>query len=389
MVFTACTLLQVPALADTQVQLSGILKPSVVVSTGVESYQQPNSSAITAPVNPLMVADPARLGTSFQAQQSRLRADVAVGADVSGRLEVDFIDFRKSSPTTGVNPRLRIAMVRYTPWRDGDSQLALELGQDWDLFAPLNPHTLNLVGAFFQSGNVGFMRQQARAVWTLPGVELAAALGAAAPNHEYRWAGVEHATSPAFALRLAHRSASVFAAVSAMVADMRVTVEERRAVGVGASASIQWSPTPALELRAEAYAGRATGAMGLLGTSEPYLEAGRLMVPADAGGFVSAKLEQGRFGASVAAGTMRELGSVVPPGYTRSADGAVTRTRLGLVDNTQLRAAAFVRLGAERKLQLFVEPFWLNGRHALRPEDAARGERRTAVGVETGALLVF
>jgi hypothetical protein len=78
---------------------------------------------------------------------------------LKGQLEFDFIDFTRAAPNQNANPRLRIANIDYHI----DSRQTLSLGQTWDIFSsPQKPFTYNIVGLYFEAGNVGFMRPQFR-----------------------------------------------------------------------------------------------------------------------------------------------------------------------------------------------------------------------------------
>src|SRR5690606_29398754 len=115
----------------------------------------PNASAVTAAGNPVLAALPHESGYTFQVAQSRLGFWFAEGQPIRGQFELDFVDFGKSSPTVQAVPRLRIAKVE---WALSESTL-LSVGQDWDLWGSVNPHTIDLVASSFQAGNTGFMRQ--------------------------------------------------------------------------------------------------------------------------------------------------------------------------------------------------------------------------------------
>jgi hypothetical protein len=126
-------------------------------SRGLASFGNENQSAPTV-VAPSVLATADRARSTFQVAQSRLGFFVE-GDATQGQLEVDFIDFTKASPNQSANPRLRIANVDYRL----DSRRTLSFGQTWDIFAsPQKPFTYNIVGLYFEAGNVGFMRPQFR-----------------------------------------------------------------------------------------------------------------------------------------------------------------------------------------------------------------------------------
>jgi len=137
---------------------------------------------------------------SFQTAQSRLGMNLKKGDALSSKIEFDFIDFNKSSPTTQMLPRVRIASVTYA-W---DNKKVV-VGQDWDLFSPVTSYTFDYVGLYFQAGNTGFMRQQAQYLESYGDYEWGAALGMAGNNPGVSDANLETAKSPSYAFRLSKK----------------------------------------------------------------------------------------------------------------------------------------------------------------------------------------
>lgn len=177
-----------------------VFKPTVIVSSGaVESYSQPNATAITAASNPVLAMLPDQPRLSFQIGQSRTGLWFNEKGALRGQLELDFVDFTKASPTVASNPRLRIAKLEWSP----TDWLQLQAGQDWDLHAPVNPHGQNLVGARFLSGNSGFMRQQVKLIGKAGVFELAAAAGMEGVNTSNKDNAFELSVVPTGAVRFA------------------------------------------------------------------------------------------------------------------------------------------------------------------------------------------
>jgi hypothetical protein len=98
-----------------------------------------------------MTAKQTRLGLSFQEKDSE-------GPKVTGRVELDFYG---GGAENKPNPMLRHAFMELT--YPGFSLLA---GQTSDLFAPLNPTTLNYI-VLWKSGNTGYRRPQIRLTKTM------------------------------------------------------------------------------------------------------------------------------------------------------------------------------------------------------------------------------
>ncbi len=193
--------LSLPVLGQTtgkkfQVLPYGFLKSSAIYADGaIGSYNNINLSAPTFAVPKIStINSSSRL--SFQTQQSRIGFEFKK-AQVSGKFEFDFIDFNKASPTTQMNPRVRIAAVTYQI----DSQNKFIMGQDWDLFAPVTSYTYDIVGLYFLAGNSGFMRQQFQFLHQLNEWELGAALGMAGNNPGTVDTNLEQGKTPSYSVR--------------------------------------------------------------------------------------------------------------------------------------------------------------------------------------------
>jgi len=182
---------------DTEVY--GFLKASAEYSDkALASYNNINLSAPTHTVAQTRSLDKSSR-TTFQAQQSRIGFNLKK-EQIFSKFEFDFIDFNKSSPTTQMNPRVRIASVTYA-W---DNNKVI-IGQDWDMFSPVTTYTFDYVGLYFLAGNAGFMRQQAQFLHDTGNWELGAALGMAGNNPGVTDADLETGKSPTGSLRLTRK----------------------------------------------------------------------------------------------------------------------------------------------------------------------------------------
>ncbi|WP_434041528.1 MULTISPECIES: hypothetical protein [Sorangium] len=377
------------------VRVYGIVKPTVVVGNGLESFGNPNYVAPTAAANPLFLADPDAVGLSFQAQQTRLGVAVGEGTPVKGQVEVDFVDFGKSSPAQATTLRVRQAFVDWSP-AEGHK---LTLGQLWDLFSPLNTHTYNLVGGLFQSGNSGFVRHQLMYVANLGGVEVGAALGLVSQNVTAILNNVEYSRTPTLALRASYRAEKT-AWVGASLIGTRLTFdanleteEARTALGGNLFAEVTSGP---LNVRAEAYGGQNLANLGLLTLGQGY----RTNDVTEVGGWVSGKLSFLETHAVhlVAGVAMVSSTDDMLLGYTPgtpATDGApatnparVGGNGPGIERNVTLRGGyAFAPIKA---LSIVLEPSLMLTRHKLDPAASAQTEpSRLGWGVETGALYQF
>lgn len=191
-----------PSMAATlngfDVTAYGFLKASAMYSTqGLASYNNINLSAPTNAMGRLPGRGQDKTSRmSFQTQQTRMGVNLKKGDNLTAKFEFDFIDFNKSSPTTQMNPRVRIASVTYT-----NENHKFIIGQDWDLFSPVTTYTFDYVGLYFLAGNTGFMRQQAQYLYTLNDWEFGGALGMAGNNPGVQDSDLETGKSPTYAAR--------------------------------------------------------------------------------------------------------------------------------------------------------------------------------------------
>jgi len=375
----------------------GIFTPRVVVtSQAVESFSQPNAVAITAAGNPILSVIPDKARYTFQVAQSRIGFWLNEKGPVRAQLELDFVDFTKSSPTTASLPRLRLARVDYS-FAPGHT---LAMGQDWDLHAPLNPHGINLVAALFQAGNAAFMREQLKYVYSTSEYELGAALGFPTPNNSAKAASAEIGTLPTVAVRGAYKWSKGRVGASAIATRLPFNLgeaDERRGNAFSAALFSELAPGADTQVRVELNVGQNAANLGLLTLAQGRHAADLREV----GGYISAR--QGvtsRHALYGMAGYQKVLdASQVVPSYgygAPSGDGAapafgsatLSGTGPGLVHN------GTVRLGYEfkptRRLAFMMEGFLFQSRFRLQQVDEERAEpRRTSLGLETGALLSF
>ena len=94
--------------------------------------------------------------SNIQLGDSRLGFKSEFGKILTGVIELDFIDFDKSSPNVNIRPRLRQSY--FTLGLDNGWEFFA--GQKWDIFSPLNPDTYNIINNLFYNGNVGWIREQ-------------------------------------------------------------------------------------------------------------------------------------------------------------------------------------------------------------------------------------
>jgi opacity protein-like surface antigen len=379
------------------------IKPTVILSAKpIESFSQPNASAGTAAANPVLSArapgdaplEDASL--TFQAAQSRLGFWFNEKAPIRGQFELDFIDFTKSSPTVGALPRLRIAKVE---WAFNDSTV-LMAGQDWDLFAPVNPFTLDIVAVAFQAGNTGFMRQQAKLIWHNQSLEVGGAIGLAGINNAFRAVLPEYNPLPT----IAARAAVLFGAagrigVSAIATNWRFAAgaaAERTALAGAADIYGDLTPFERFNLRFEAYFGQNLGNLGSLslgtGNAVDNIK--------EVGGFLSAKYGFTDSHALYAlAGMAKVLNDEdVVPSYTygtvamgtipAESTATVAGTGAGMTSNFTARLGYEYRY--DKTIAFMAEGFAFQSKHVLNTDfDADIDGDRTAFGGELGLFFTL
>jgi hypothetical protein len=308
------------------VQFYGFVLPTVSVSSGgVESYSQPNMSAPTAAANPMMAYHSDSPVYSFQYVQSR--AGVRLGDDqMSGRLEFDFIDFSKASPTVQALPRVRRATVEYSPV----DSVHLLMGLDWDLVSPLGPFSFNYICHNFESGDIGFMRTQAMTLVKTGRFEHGFALGFPAANSTASAGILEQSWIPTIALRETYTAEKFSVGASGIITALRESAGGSNRYLAGAFTLFGWvKPVAGLEIRSEGYFGRNTANIGLLGLA--YSDGGAALGGNEMGAYVSAKgtfLEKHSVFGGIGAATLLEP-SQATPSYTVSSTGAVSLSGKG------------------------------------------------------------
>ena len=231
-------------------------------SRGLDSFGNTNLSATTA-VTPSSVANSDRARNSFQVAQSRLGTFIEYGRAV-GHFEIDFIDFTKASPTTQALPRLRIANIDYKI----DENQTLSLGQDWDLFAaPAKPFTYNIVGLYFHTGNVGFMKHQIRYQNRVsPDWTLATAVGLVTKNSTASDSEIEMTGLPTVSALVSHRlRENLEIGLTGMGGAVRPAAYPADLAGIyGVNSFLKWESESGLKLREAFYYGVNLASAGTL-----------------------------------------------------------------------------------------------------------------------------
>jgi hypothetical protein len=314
-----------------------------------------------------------------------------------GKLEIDFVDFTKASPTVASVPRLRIATIDWLP----TNAITLSVGQDWDLFSPVVPHGANLVGGNFNAGNAGFMRQQIKLLGKVGSrLELAGAVGFAGVNATSKDGPIELGLLPSVALRatvLLDKYGKLGASgIAAPVLFSQGAPAERRAVAAAGNvfADLSFSTT---QLRGEWYVAQNLANIGALtlayGTTATDVQ--------EMGGYVSIRQALNEMNFIYGrAGIARVMNpAAVVPSYRYAslpADGSPPATSTATLAGTgpgirgNLALVAGYELRVLKPLAFHLEGFFFRTEHALLEVDSARFSTvRFVGGAELTAMLTL
>jgi hypothetical protein len=382
-------------------RLYGTLKPTVsFAGSAVESFNQPNLTAVTAAGNPVLSVAPTNPRLSFQMGQSRLGVWFGEGTKYRGQVELDFVDFAKASPTVASLPRLRIAKLEWAP----NDNLTVVAGQDWGLEQPINPFGINLVGGAFQAGNTAFMRQQAKLLLRFGDVELGAAGGLQTNNNTAKDGLTELSFTPTAALRLQYflgkrGRIGVSGIVTSLL--LRAGTDSLRTFAGEGGVFGEVSPVPNWTIRFEGYGGQNTANLFLLGLGQGRAGTDAAIDVTELGGFVSTRVSGlgpiGLYATFGGAGVLNPQNVAPSYSYPGTVDPAnpppfsaatLAGTGPGIVFNLHGRVGLDVTIG--KGLSAMVEGFWYRTKFALQSVDVGRaGSVSQTFGGDFGFLWTF
>ncbi|MES2525580.1 MAG: hypothetical protein V4598_00780 [Bdellovibrionota bacterium] len=254
----SCFSAEATTLNGYETSFYGFIKASSMYSSeALATYNNINLSAPThAPAQTRAQEKVSRM--SFQTQQSRAGVTMKKGEDLLARLEFDFIDFAKSSPTTQMVPRVRIASITY---KQGNTKYII--GQDWDLFSPVTSFTFDFVGLYFLAGNSGFQRQQAQVIHTAGNWEWGAALGMAGNNPGTIDNDLETGKGPSYSGRVSYALNNGRIGLSGIYSQLKYTsnLTRHEAYGLNFFFEKTWGGTT---VKSEAYYGKNLANLGAL-----------------------------------------------------------------------------------------------------------------------------
>jgi hypothetical protein len=363
----------------------GFLNPTLVVIEGEPStFGRDNSSALTAAGNPLVTSAPGGVSKTFQVAQSRIGVRIDGLERVQGTFEVDFIDFQKSTPTTAMQPRLRVASIG-VQLTERDRIIAGELG---DLHAYLSPFHTNIIGAHYQAGNSATTRLQVQWLHDMPALELGAAVGMPAANAGPVLSVIERSALPTAAVRLLFKPGQgQRVGLSGIVTQLEIAPQVKRLCWSGALlADVLWGE---LALRGEAYIGQNAANISLLTLSQGNARAD----VRDAGAWVSARYPLfASHRATLSVGMARLLNPEdAAPSYIPAMDGvaaqAVADQGPGMLQNIHARVGWVWTLYPG--LDLALEPFWIRTTYLRAAQDSVRSGTATLLGAQSTLMYTF
>lgn len=145
--------------ADLDMKPYGFIKADMYyVTDGALSYFTPALTSVS------VASDTGGDGLSFTSQHTRVGLKGTVRTEqveIGGLIELDFFSIRAA---VSVRPRMRLAYLWIVPV----TGLDIRLGQQWDVFSPLNPVTNNTNANLWYNGNYGFRRTQFQVRCTPP-----------------------------------------------------------------------------------------------------------------------------------------------------------------------------------------------------------------------------
>jgi hypothetical protein len=243
---------------DSCAQIYGRLKANwMQADNTLNSFSNPNMSAATSAANLDVITEDDGSRSTFQYVQSRIGGKFHYNKKVLALMEFDFIDFTQASPTTSAHPRVRRAFIRHNLT---DSFL-IQIGEDWDVFSPLNPKTFNYIGNYFHAGNIGFMRNQFIGRYTDDNNEYSLALGQAGKSSLPADTELETKQRTSLAASYRHNLNNSSVLMSVIYANRDFNTETKKIWGANFGYACKG---PLLSLESEIYLGEGLSKLALL-----------------------------------------------------------------------------------------------------------------------------
>lgn len=374
--------------------MHGIFHAGYQLGAPVQSFDSSTLVAPTSALNPAVIAEPDRLASSFQVQQTRLGLVVGEGTPVRGNLEIDFVHFDQASRTAQAFPRIRIMSLEYS-WAENQRIFA---GQNWDLFGNAQGpqmlcHGFNLVGTLFRAGNNGFMRHQAGYRGRFGPIEVSSAIGLPGSNNGPSLGTLEQSLVPTLSGRVlwfVGPKSSID--VSGLVTSLRFVPageasEYRTAFGAELFTDVELGP---LNIHSEIHVAQNLANNGTLN-----LEFGRAgQDVTEIGGYVSAKWKWKHHAlTAMVGGAIVTQEDAVLPSYT---DGTASGAAFGTLNPSLgpgITRNASAHIGywfyPYEGLSSVLEPQLHVTRFALLSEDEALGPNRIAASAMLGSMYSF
>ncbi len=361
-----------------------LLANSTLAINGVDSLGRNNLVAYNSAANPVLAGYPSRTSQSFQVQQSRLGLKAHLEENIEALFEFDFVDLNKSTPAVASAPRLRQAKVSWA-----QDAWTFHVGQQWDLFSPLAPTTYNYIGHYFLSGDLGFMRLQAQALYKDGSLEHGVAVGFPTFNNQTQESTPELSRWPTLSLRETVTQDHWTYGASGIIGHLELPSKVRSQTPFALNVFAQFKDDND-ELNFESYYGHNVENLSLQGLSY----SANLLKLEEAGAFITARRKLAdRHRIFYGLGYAKVLNAQnLSPAYSLIAGRPTfnltggTSTGYGIVQN------GTARLGYEyllrKKLTTFIETAFLYTEHKLDAADQSRfSSFRTAQIFEIGLKL--
>ncbi|MBY0383611.1 hypothetical protein K2X05_00500 [bacterium] len=247
------------------------------------------------------------------------------------------------------------------------------VGQQWDLFSPLGPTTYNYIGHYFLSGDLGFMRLQAMALYKKDNMEHGIAIGFPTFSNQSQEALAELSKWPTLSLRETITNNEWTYGASGIIGHLELPSRLRSQTPFAVNLFAQYKDTND-EVNFESYYGHNTENLSLQGLSY----SASLLTLREAGAFITVRRklnEKNRFFYGI--GYAKVLNPEnLDPSYKNTTTGNVFNLTSGGSTGYGLAQNGTARLGYEylykKNMIAFFETAHLYSEHVFTPADRGR-----------------
>ncbi len=230
-------------------------------SFGSDGFRAPTEASNQNSSVAVVAGEDTQSQNSIQSAQTRWGVKIKKGERLKGILEFDGAA-NNGSPSAGANIRLRQAHIHFKLSQGG----SFFAGQKWVTFAGLNPHTVNMVGAGFRSGNSGFIGNEFGYTHTLGDFKVYLTLGNKGQNSSVNTTDTELGV-PAQTLRFDYNSGSHHLGLAYITGELKqkelntATNKNSKVAGSKVFYSLSFD---SVNFKAEYFRGHNLGDMGFL-----------------------------------------------------------------------------------------------------------------------------